>query len=152
MSIPRKGASSRHAGNPRSRLFYSVTGKVAGQFRVLKGRVCLFKRVCGRHQLYAPPAWAEDRSALIDARDAGCAFVVLRERATGRWWVAPLSCFEKHGFRVDRGHGVQVGLLLRYWRSGFELESLFHDAEFRNTPQETPPAYQAQLFEPSPIG
>jgi len=70
--------------------------------------------------LTTPPAWAVDSLALAEAERAGCRFVLVEERASGRAWCAVLSEFRAHSFVLDRGHGRQVALPLRWWATGFD--------------------------------
>ena len=84
---------------------------------VLCGDV-LRKEVRGSwHQLRTPPAWAIDAAVLTEAEQAGAVWVELYDADTQQTWRAPLAEFRIHGFHLDRGHGEQIGLTLKYWHA-----------------------------------
>jgi hypothetical protein len=66
------------------------------------------------HRLRKPLAWAIDR-AHLDQLQALSARGVRLSDEQGREWTATLDLLTAKGFRLDRGHGEQVGLILRYW-------------------------------------
>ena len=67
------------------------------------------------HMLRQPRAWACDVDALDQARAAGATRVVILDQDRGRRYAADLATFDKHGVKVDRGHGAQLALPVAYW-------------------------------------
>ncbi len=126
---------STAAGGVRRRdhssfVFRTATGKVGGRLRTVAGRGVLYKRVDrDRHQLTTPPAWACDLDMLDEAQRAGARYVLLCERGSDRWWAAAIVLFRSHGLRLDRGHGVQLALPLRWWSEGFAIERVLAEAD-----------------------
>jgi hypothetical protein len=114
---PSEGKPFSHARDSQAVLIRNAAGRVVGSVRILDGRRTFLKTVDpDRHQLHHPPAWANDRAALDEAERAGAELVCHRERRTRRRWWAPLAAYREHGFPVRRGHGDQVGLMLKYWQ------------------------------------
>jgi hypothetical protein len=71
------------------------------------------KSIKGRlHMLRRPPAIAFDVSTLRDAEAAGATAVAVTDSESGRVYAAPLSLIWARGFRVNRGHGEQLALIL----------------------------------------
>lgn len=86
-----------------------------------------------RHQLHKPPAWATDEAHLAFLREHGARGLRLHT-IDGKTWQASLADFEAHGIPLQRGHGCQVALALRYWEttdpaSGYQLGLILGDAE-----------------------
>lgn len=72
-----------------------------------------YKRVRGSaHFLRTPRAIAFDESTLRDAERAGARYVEVTDAETGREYRAPLALIWERGFRVSRGHGEQLALIL----------------------------------------
>lgn len=86
-------------------------GKTVGQIRdgVLR------KTAAPNHRLATPPAWAWDVIVLAQARLAGATHTEIT--CGGVIWRAALEAFERHGIHIDRGHGEQIALPLKYWTS-----------------------------------
>jgi hypothetical protein len=79
---------------------------------VVKGS-CFYKSVrASRHQLQRPRAWAFDVDTLDQAEQLGAHFVELHDLESGKIWRSAIATIRTHGFRVSRGFGDQVGLLL----------------------------------------
>jgi hypothetical protein len=92
-------------------------GRPVGDVRLVNGQLTFVKYVNpAAHQLQCPPAWANDRVVLDQLGAAGAAAVCHEDRQTGRQWWTTRSAFLEHGFRVNRGHGDQIGLALKHWR------------------------------------
>jgi hypothetical protein len=107
------GGQGRGAQGKASRVYFSTTGKPVAR---LEGHI-LRKRVrASLHQLRRPPAWAVDQAVLEAARWDGAQVVEISDIESRRRYTAPLTAFDLHGFRFDRGFGVQIGLPLNYWR------------------------------------
>ncbi len=133
---------SRRRRKRPAQLVYSADGRPVGSVRVFANRRCQFKTVDAKHhQLHTPPAWCCDRVALDQAAAAGCTYVVLRERGSGRFWSARLDAFRTSGFTLDRGHGVQVALPLARWAQAWTAEDSLRQADMLAT-----------MFLPAPAG
>jgi len=82
----------------------------------LEGRI-LRKVVRGSlHQLRRPPAWAIDLQILEAARRDGATRVEITDIEGRKVYTAAVIDFDLHGFKFNRGFGVQVGLALCYWQ------------------------------------
>lgn len=57
--------------------------------------------------LRRPRAWACDRDALDQAREAGASTVEVFDRDTGATYRADLADFYRRGVTVNRGHGTR---------------------------------------------
>jgi hypothetical protein len=64
------------------------------------------------HQLRRPRAWAFDVDSLDQAERCGAKFAEIHDCETGRTWRASIATIRARGFRLSRGFGEQVGLLL----------------------------------------
>jgi hypothetical protein len=96
---------------------YASTGKLVGTFeRDANGREWLVKRNLDpeRHQLHKPPAWGTDAAHIERLRERG-GYGVKLITIDGMVWTASLETFDRHGFIIDRGSGVQVVLPLPHW-------------------------------------
>lgn len=107
-------------------LSYSSTGSAGMQTTpvyvgaVVVGAVAdgVFRKTVrgSRHMLRSPRAWALDLESLRDAEGAGAVTVRIDDTESGISYSAPCSRIHLLGFRLNRGHGQQVALLLRYWQ------------------------------------
>ncbi|MBC7234245.1 MAG: hypothetical protein H5T69_00265 [Chloroflexi bacterium] len=70
-----------------------------------------------RHFLRRPPAIAVDLSDLEAAEACGARLLCVRDTESGATYWATLDTIRRHGFTLDRGHGVQVALPLNRWAS-----------------------------------
>jgi len=87
-------------------------GKVVG---VVRGNV-FHKRVRGSvHMLRRPPGWAVDITVLADAEKHGAESVEIEDTETGKRYKVSVSLFWNRGIKIDRGHGRQIALPLKYW-------------------------------------
>ncbi len=68
-----------------------------------------------KHMLRNPRGWATDREVLISLRQKGIQEVVIIDRTERKLYTAPLSSHWENGTHVDRGHGLQLVLPLKYW-------------------------------------
>jgi len=96
---------------------YSANGKLVGNFeRDASGLEWLVKRGLDpqRHQLEKPRAWCTDDLHREQLRDRG-GYGVKLITIDGMVWTASLQTFDRHGFIIDRGFGVQVVLPLFHW-------------------------------------
>lgn len=84
---------------------------------VLRGDVWYKKARASVHMLRAPRAWAVDLGDLQAAERCGVAMVsILDLEGLAHYWAAP-DIIRRRGFRMERGHGVQVALALEHWYS-----------------------------------
>ena len=74
------------------------------------------KRVRDCHMLQKPPAIAVDKYILLGLRERGCETVRAELVDQDRALVGDMADFMAYGVWLDRGHGEQYGLELRYWR------------------------------------
>ncbi|MBC7334735.1 MAG: hypothetical protein H5U01_00465 [Clostridia bacterium] len=88
---------------------YGASGKVVGC--IVDGWLEKRNLDPARHMLKKPPAWATDADHLDIPGLKGIRIVTV----DGEVWEAPLSEFRAHGVPIERGHGRQVALPLRYW-------------------------------------
>jgi len=74
------------------------------------------KRVRGRlHQLQFPPAWANDESLTLRLQEQGIKRIIINDLDASRKYSVSMEVFLEKGFRIERGHGTQIALPLRYW-------------------------------------
>ena len=77
----------------------------------------LYKRVRGsKHFLRRPAAICFDVAGLAFAESVGAKMVEVVDTETGRRYRASIAAVKAHGFRLERGHGEQIGLLLCQWQ------------------------------------
>ncbi len=65
--------------------------------------------------LREPPAICIDVKSLKDAEKAGARWVVITNKDDGRIHRATIAKIWREGFELDRGFGLQRGLLLSEW-------------------------------------
>ena len=94
-----------------------------------------------RHQLKRPPAWCFDIQSLHDAQAAGATIARLVDTESGSTWSVNIDEIWRSGKRFDRGHGVQIFLVLKFWNCLLADGTQRHAAK----PQE-PQAEQLTLF------
>ncbi len=101
----------------------TITTRRPVQIRTADGRPCGEVAGCtwwksvsaSKHQLRKPPAWCFDARSLDQAEAAGATGVRLVDSETGATWSTGIASVRAFGFPVNRGHGAQIGLGLRYW-------------------------------------
>lgn len=103
----------------------SSTKRRAAQVRLtnMQGKTCgtldgdtLYKTVSSaKHRLRIPPAWALDLDHIEQAEQHGVLWVQLHDTDDSSTWRASLADFRTYGYRLDRGHGVQLALTLDHW-------------------------------------
>lgn len=105
-------------GRYRTRLQSSITGhKEQGPAHgCVKGDVWLKTARASLHQLRSPRAWAVDAGDLDAAEGCGARYVVLRDLDGLREHWAALSTLRLKGFRLNRGFGEQLALLIEHWQ------------------------------------
>jgi len=90
--------------------------KVAGVL-VTEGGRTVFRRLVqrGPHLVRVPEeSWSFDAAVLAKAQAAGAAEVQVIDEVGCKWWTS-LSYLMERGEPLDRGHGKQVALPLRFW-------------------------------------
>jgi len=91
---------------------YSTTGRVIGE---IEGGV-FYKRVIPRiHKLRVPPAWATDADSFDRDVAPYCHTIVLIDTTSDQQFEVSIELFQKHKFTINRGHGRQYALVLRWW-------------------------------------
>lgn len=73
-----------------------------------------------RHMLRQPPGWAVDAAVWERVRAEVSEVLVVATDGSGAAWRVAAPTFEEHSFDLDRGHGLQRALPLRWWSSGAE--------------------------------
>jgi len=81
------------------------------------GRIWAKTAQASRHQLRRPPAWALDVQDLAAAERLGVELVVVKDQESGRCFWASIATIRRRGLSLDRGHGRQIALPLRWWAS-----------------------------------
>lgn len=77
------------------------------------------KRVkASQHFLYRPPAIAFDVSSLKQAEKAGARSVTVIDSESDKVYRALMSTIWDRGFRLNRGFGDQIALVLADWTLG----------------------------------
>jgi hypothetical protein len=91
-----------------------VNGRAVGEVR---GMLFTKHLRASKHFLRTPPAIAFDVQSLRDAENAGAQIACVIDDETGRGFVAAIAKIRARGFRVNRGHGEQIALMLDEWRT-----------------------------------
>ena len=80
-------------------------------------RTYSFKRINKEvHMLrYPKQSYAYDESVVHQCGRYGVQYHVLKDKESGQKYYTWHDNFEKFGFIVDRGHGRQLALELKYW-------------------------------------
>jgi hypothetical protein len=79
------------------------------------------KQVSGRiHFLRKPLGIAFDVTVIEDAKRLGADRLRVTDTDTGQHYHATMKAVEQKGISIDRGHGRQVVLPMRYWSASFE--------------------------------
>lgn len=97
---------------------HSSDGVVVGRFvRDSNGRLWLEKTGLDpkKHQLRAPLGWATDRAHLETLRERAGYGVRIRTN-DGTTYETTLDEFDRRGIPINRGHGWQVVLPLKFWQ------------------------------------
>lgn len=71
--------------------------------------------IASRHFLRVPPAIAVDAEIFREAVEQGAEFVQVFEKESELYYTTSVEQFLKRGFKVNRGYGEQIALLLREW-------------------------------------
>jgi len=82
----------------------------------LDGKVLCKKARASQHQLRVPPAWAHDEPELRAARAQGAEWLAIEDTESTRVFWGRLADFFAHGFIVNRGHGVQRALPIKFFQ------------------------------------
>ena len=90
----------------------AANGVVIG---LVRGGVFLKRVRAGEHMLVSPPAWACDVVSMCAAVKAGAKSVMVVDTETGDRYEASMDYWRRFGFKIDRGHGLQVALPLERW-------------------------------------
>jgi hypothetical protein len=98
--------------------FYNEKGQRIGELEWYRGEQWLVKYVkTDKHMIRKPyGAWATDAGHLALLREAGAVGIILVVDGK-RAMTARVSIIEERGFRLNRGHGDQIGLMGREWET-----------------------------------
>lgn len=83
---------------------------------------CFYKALNrSQHFLHSPPAVAIDESIYRASIEPACERIVVLEREKEDVLEVSVATFTQHCFRLNRGHGTQLGLGLKWWtkRNGY---------------------------------
>jgi hypothetical protein len=94
------------------RPIYTATGRKVGEVR---GSILCREMSASKHMLRRPPAWAIDCDALDAAERAGATHCTIFETDAQRFYRCSIATWRARGFRLDRGHGTQLGLEIKHW-------------------------------------
>ncbi len=97
----------------------NVDGKVIGE---VKGDLFIKKVVGSFHFLFSPPAIANDLLALQTADRLGAKVCLVIDKQTKKRYYAPFSTIYAKGFKIDRGHGLQIALPMHHWSHEYPAE------------------------------
>lgn len=93
-------------------IVYSTTGRVIGD---IDGGV-FYKRVNPEiHMVRRPPSWATDADSFDREVAPNCHTIVLIDITSDKQWEVSVEMFLKHRFKLNRGHGKQYALVLKWW-------------------------------------
>ena len=91
---------------------YSTTGHVVGE---IEGGV-FYKHVNPNiHMVRRPPSWATDAESFDREVAPYCHTIVLIDMTSDKQWEVSIEMFQKHKFQLNRGHGRQYALVLKWW-------------------------------------
>jgi len=82
---------------------------------VLDGQTLVKKVVAAQHMLRKPPSWAFDVATIEEAQEANTTSIEVLASDTGITYKATMAHFLEYAFTLDRGHGPQLALPLKYW-------------------------------------
>jgi hypothetical protein len=86
-----------------------VVGQVVGN--------ALYKSVKGSiHFLRNPPSICNDVALLNAAEKAGATYVIIKDKETGKRYIATIADIRKLGKSLNRGANSQIRLVMGYWR------------------------------------
>ncbi len=106
--------------NRKSRTPIRVGNRVIGYVR----GDTYFKEVNGAlHFMTTPAGIANDISALQDAKAAGASWINIKDKKTGRVYIATIEMIFDKGIRFNRGWGNQINLLFQYWTTSLDISS-----------------------------
>ena len=75
-----------------------------------------YKRVIPKiHKLRVPPAWATDADSFDRDVAPYCHTIVLIDITSDQQFTTSIEMFRKHKFQLNRGHGRQYALVLKWW-------------------------------------
>jgi hypothetical protein len=96
----------------------STEGRVIATIEDRDGCRTLVKTVHGsRHFLRRPPAIAFDADSIDQAEALGTVGIFVDDAETGRRYSSSMETFLRLAIDIDRGHGRQLALPLRFWDS-----------------------------------
>jgi len=123
--LPRAaGQGIEHDMGPSARR-YGSTSPAHGQ---VVGNVWHKRARASAHMLRTPRAWAVDLADLEAAERCGAKFVCIVDVESGRRHWAALYTLRRQGFRLNRGWGDQVALVLDRWAAS-KAEASLADAD-----------------------
>ena len=88
-----------------------VNGKPVGR---VQGNV-FYKTIRNNHMLKNPPAIASNITVLQDAIEAGAELAIIKNTESKTTYKASMDTILSKGVKMNRGHGEQLFLILKYW-------------------------------------
>ena len=87
-------------------------GRVVGEVR----QGVFHKDVCAsRHMLRNPKGWALDLTSIEEAENLGASWVAIHDLESHKTYTASIEHIREYGFRLERGFGRQIALVLERW-------------------------------------
>lgn len=75
-----------------------------------------YRYIKDSQKLKTPPAWAMDNWSLEQIYAAGGFSIEFIDLDNNTIYQTDIDTFNRHGFPIDRGHGKQRGLELKWWK------------------------------------
>lgn len=89
-----------------------VGSKIVG---TVKDNVFKKKLIADKHFLKKPPSIAFDIATLLEAKHLGATKVEITETKTGNKYTSSIQQIFDKGFKLNRGYGNQIALILKEW-------------------------------------
>ena len=93
--------------NNEARIGNRLVGRIKGSVFVQYGSA-------NQHMLHSPPASCIDSRLIPELQKRGILWV--QRTINGESRRIPITRFLTDGFQVNRGHGPQIGVALKYWK------------------------------------
>jgi len=101
---------------------YSTTGHIIGE---IEGGV-FYKHVNPKiHRVRRPPSWATDADSFDRDVAPFCRTIILIDMTSEYQYEVSIDLFMKHKFELNRGHGRQYALVLKWWTTTPQSQKRF---------------------------